>query len=213
MALTIAEILRAVYPNMGLVANLDGSYRFGVEDVNSDEILAALLGAIPAGNNVIGSVHSMPERFEFVLHPFGKGALTTDGIQYSAEVAGIGDAYTAIETMTIIQPTGDALQEIDFGLTVAIKSSAAVEGVNWKMQASDDGALWEDLIAEQLRAASCAAYLDVSASGRFPPAGNFLGTGATFKVRAVVKSAVAGGETATGKMKNSSFILLKYRRT
>ena len=43
MALTVAEILRAVNPNVGLVVNPDGSFRFGVEDVNSDEILAALL--------------------------------------------------------------------------------------------------------------------------------------------------------------------------
>ena len=43
MALTIAEILRAVNPNIGLVVNLDGTYRIGVEDVNSDEVLAALL--------------------------------------------------------------------------------------------------------------------------------------------------------------------------
>ena len=43
MALTIAEILRAVNPNIGLVVNPDGSYRIGVEDINSDEILAAIL--------------------------------------------------------------------------------------------------------------------------------------------------------------------------
>ena len=42
MALTNAEILRAVLPNIGLPVNLDGSYRIGVEDVNSDEILAAI---------------------------------------------------------------------------------------------------------------------------------------------------------------------------
>ena len=43
MALTIVEILRAVMPNIGLVANVDGTtYRIGVEDINSDEILAAV---------------------------------------------------------------------------------------------------------------------------------------------------------------------------
>ena len=43
MALTVAEYLRAVNPNVGLILNLGGvSYRIGVEDVNSDEILAAL---------------------------------------------------------------------------------------------------------------------------------------------------------------------------
>lgn len=42
MALTIAEILRAVNPNIGLPVNPDGTYRIGVEDINSDEILAAI---------------------------------------------------------------------------------------------------------------------------------------------------------------------------
>jgi len=42
MALTIAEILRSVNPNIGLVVNPDGSYRIGVEDVNSDEVMAAV---------------------------------------------------------------------------------------------------------------------------------------------------------------------------
>lgn len=42
MALTIADFLKSVNPNIGLVVNLDGSYRIGVEDVNSDEALAAL---------------------------------------------------------------------------------------------------------------------------------------------------------------------------
>ena len=45
MALTIVEWLRAVNPNIGLVVNLDGSYRIGVEDINSDEILLALLAS------------------------------------------------------------------------------------------------------------------------------------------------------------------------
>lgn len=155
---------------------------------------------------------SGPSEFK-VWHPFAKGSLTVDGVQYSAEVADIGDVYTAIETITITKPVGYTLEEIEFGLTGAVKSSGAVEGVNWKWQASDAGAAWEDLIAEQTRAASAAAYADVSCSGRFAPTGNFLGTGATFQVRMVVKSAVAVGETATGKTKNSSYIVCVYRRT
>jgi len=80
MTLTIVEFLRAINPNIGLVQNPDGSYRIGVEDVNSDEILAAteaintalqaggisqvqfaaivtaLQAAIPIGANIIGQV-------------------------------------------------------------------------------------------------------------------------------------------------------------
>ena len=45
MALTIVEFLRMVNPNIGLPQNPDGSFRIGVEDVNSDEILAALVAS------------------------------------------------------------------------------------------------------------------------------------------------------------------------
>ena len=152
------------------------------------------------------------ERHSFILHPFGKGSLTTDGVQYCTEVSGIGDTYTEIEKVTIVQVMGAVLEEIEFGLTGAVKSSSTVEGVNWKWEASDNGTDWEDLIAEQTRAADASAYDDVPCSGRFAPTGNFLGTAPSFYVRMVVKSAVAAGETATGKVKNSSYVKPIYRR-
>lgn len=150
---------------------------------------------------------------EFTWKPFGKGSLTTDGVQYSAEVASIGDTYTAIETVTLYHPHTFIPVEYEFSLTVALKSSGATEAVNWKWQASDNGTDWQDLIAEQTIAASAAAYADVSCSGRFAPVTNFLGTGTSFQVRAVAKSAAADGETVTGKVKNSSYVICKYRRS
>ena len=147
-----------------------------------------------------------------VWHPFGKGNLTLDGLQYSAEKTTSTNDYEAVETVTCYNPTGVAIEELEFGLTMAIKSSGSAEAVKWKWQGSDDGATWVDLIAEQTRAASAAAYLDVTVAGRFAPVANFLGTGATFQVRAVIKSGGAGGETAVGKTKNSSYVYAHYRR-
>ena len=181
------------------------------------------------GSDVIGEVQATPTAYTLlgrlkdlitgivlatdtkVRHPFGKGSLTTDGVQYCTEVASIGETYTAIETITFYQPTGMTLEQIEFGLTGAIGSSGATDAKKWKWQASDAGANWEDLIAEQSQAAA-AAYADVSCSGRFKPTGNFLGTGASFKVRMVVKSGGAT-DTAKGKTKNSSYIICHYRRT
>jgi len=45
MALTIARSLSNVHPNIGIIINADGTYRIGVEDVNSDEILASLVAS------------------------------------------------------------------------------------------------------------------------------------------------------------------------
>ena len=58
MALTVVEYLRAVNPDVGLILNLDGiSYRIGGEDVNSDEILAALgfIRGVPITTNTTGT--------------------------------------------------------------------------------------------------------------------------------------------------------------
>ena len=156
--------------------------------------------------------NSFIQALDKLWHPFAKGILTLTGVQYSAEVAGIGDAYTAIETVVLTRPYGYILEQIEFSLTGAVRSSGAVEAVNWKWQASDDGVLWEDLIAEQTRAADASLYADVSCAGRFAPVGNFLGAGPTFQVRFVVRSAAVGGETAAGETKNSSFIIAKYRK-
>jgi hypothetical protein len=154
---------------------------------------------------------ALEESIGKVRHPFGKGLLTVDGVQYSAEHATITDGYEAVETITFYNPSGYSLEELEFGLTMAIKSSSTAESVLWKWQGSDNGVDWQDLIAEQTRAASAAAYADVTISGRFAPTGNLLGGGATFQLRAVVKSGGAGGEVATGKTKNSSYVYAHYR--
>lgn len=150
---------------------------------------------------------------ERLLHPFAKGDLTTDGVQYSTEVSGIDHtAFAAIETITIYQPEGFTLAEIELSLTAAVASSGATKDVYWKWQASDDGASWEDLIAAQTRAADASAYADVSCAGRFAPTGNFLGTGTSFQVRLVIEAEDAT-ETVKGKTKNSSYVICRYRRT
>jgi len=168
----------------------------------------------PQGEDTRDSVKVSPPRLVLgPVHPFAKGSLTVTGAQYCTEVGSIGNSYTEIEAVTLTAPPGYTLEEIGFGFTGAVKSSSTGEGVNWKWQGSDDGSSWTDLIAEQTVAADASSYADVSCSGRFAPTGNFLGTGTTFKVRMVAKSAVAVGETATGKTKNSSYIIGTYRRS
>jgi len=148
---------------------------------------------------------------EKVRHPFGVGPLTTTGIQYSTEKTGITHAaYAEVDKKTFYQPSGVILEEIEFGLTAAVKSSGATKAVLWKWQASDKGIDWEDLIAEQTRAADASSYGDVTISGRFAPIGRFLGIGRTFQVRLVIHAEDAT-ETVSGKTKNSSYIYAKYR--
>jgi len=67
MALNVVEFLRSVNPNIGLVVNPDGSYRIGVEDVNSNEILAAVVAMAYDGqpySNADTAVADGTRRFE-----------------------------------------------------------------------------------------------------------------------------------------------------
>jgi len=177
--------------------------------------VTGITNALPAGTNNMGDVDVLSVIDTLITktrHPFAKGSLTTDGVQYCTPVTGIDNsAYVAVETITFQQPPGMTLEEIEFGLTGALGASGAVDAKLWKWQASDAGTDWEDLIAEQSLAAA-AAYADVSCSGRFAPTGNFLGTGSSFQVRMVAKSAGATN-TVNAKTKNSSYIICKYRRT
>ena len=91
MALTIAEILKAVNPNIGLVQNPDGSWRIGVEDVNSDEILAALefIRDVPVKTPYTGAVAAIG-----TLAPGADFQLM--GIRLH-----LGSALAAAETLTV----------------------------------------------------------------------------------------------------------------
>ncbi len=92
MALTIAEILRAINPNIGVVANVDGiTYRVGVEDVNSDELLAALnlIRRIPVITSTTGTDTALA-----TLNPGAAYKLL--GIRIH-----VGSALAAAETLTV----------------------------------------------------------------------------------------------------------------
>ncbi len=153
---------------------------------------------------------------ELVEHPFGKGSLTTNGVQYGAVTAGAGSAaYVAVPgAATIYRPAGTRIAEVEFGLTEAVLSSNSVETMMWKFQASDNNTDWEDLIAGQTAVSGAAVsttYTDVTALGRFAPTGNFAGTANPFYVRGAVKAAAAATGTVSGKIKSSSYVVVKYK--
>lgn len=179
--------------------------------------VATILGEVqasPTANTVLDRLKdllSVPVLMDApILNPFGQGLLTESGVQYSAEHETSTDDFEAVETVAVSNPTGYSLIQVDFGLTMAIRSSGAAEDVIWKWQASDDGSSWEDLISAVTETTPGAVSADKSCSGVFAPTGNFLGTGSTFQVRAMVKSGSAGGETAKGKTKTTSWVQCKY---
>ncbi|MDZ4230606.1 MAG: hypothetical protein U1B77_02165, partial [Dehalococcoidales bacterium] len=61
---------------------------------------------------------------EHVEHPFAKGNLTSDGVQWSAEKTTSTDAYETVEVVTVNPPALGTIIEFEFGLTCALKSSS-----------------------------------------------------------------------------------------
>ena len=145
---------------------------------------------------------------EHVEHPFAKGNLTSDGVQWSAEKTTATDDYETVEEVSVNPPQLGAIIEFEFGLTCAVKSSSSTESVKFKWQARNQGGTWVDLHDEVTYSADASAYKEYTYSGRFKPVANF--NGVPFDVQLVIKSGAAGGENAVGKTKNSSYVKVIY---
>ena len=145
---------------------------------------------------------------EHIEHPFARGNLTPDGIQWSVEKVTSTDAYETVEEVTIKPPALGEVFEFEFGLTCAIKSSGASENVLFKWQARNSGGTWTDLHSEVLYPANASGYKEYTYSGRFKPVTGF--NSLPFDVRLQIKSGASGGENAAGKTKNSSYVRVAY---
>jgi len=145
---------------------------------------------------------------EHIEHPFARGNLTVDGVQWSDEHTTSADDYEEVESAVISPPAlGDVL-EFEFGLTCAVKSSGATESVLFKWQARNQGETWVDLHDEVTYSADASDYQEYTYSGRANAVDNF--NQIPFEVRLVVKSGSAGGENAIGKTKSSSYVKVVY---
>ena len=145
---------------------------------------------------------------EHIEHPFAKGNLTSDGVQWSAEKTTSTDDYETVEEVTVRPPVLGAVFEFEFGLTCAVKSSGAAESVLFKWQARNKGGTWVDLTDEVTYAANASSYKEYTYSGHFKPVANF--NALPFDIRLIIKSGSAGGENAVGKTKSSSYVKVIY---
>ncbi len=145
---------------------------------------------------------------EHIEHPFARGNLTADGIQWSAEKTTTTDSYEAVEEVTISPPALGKIIELEFGLTCAVKSSGSAESVLFKWQGRNKGGAWVDLHGEVTYPANAMIYKEYTYSGRFKPVAGF--DSLPCELRLVIKSGGAGGENGVGKTKNSSYVRVVY---
>lgn len=145
---------------------------------------------------------------EYAEYPFGKGNLTSDGVQWSAEVdTTTPDTDVAIETITVKPPALGAMLEVEFGLTAAFKAvSSATADLIYKWQARNKGGTWVDLHTAVTKTDIGTSYVEETRSGRFKAVTSF--DSFPFEVRLVLQCNEANQGRA--KVKNSSYVRVKY---
>ena len=159
------------------------------------------------------SKYNAPPFLERDAHPWGKGSLTTDGTQYGAEATNATETLTDVEAaVAMYQPAGYTLVELECGLTMAVKSSGAAKNVLYQWLISDDGITYAALSALTTVTTPNTTYVDQFVGGRFLPIANALLAGSVFYLKCQIKTGAGTGETAYAKIKNNSYVTMRYRR-
>jgi hypothetical protein len=145
---------------------------------------------------------------EHTEYPFAKGDLTSDGIQWSAEVdTTTADTDVEVESITIKPPALGDMIEVEFGLTAAFRAvSSATADLIYKWQARNKGGTWVDLHSAVTKTNIGTTYVEESRSGRFKPVANF--DSLPFEIRLIIQCNEVNEGRA--KIKNSSYVRVKY---
>ena len=147
---------------------------------------------------------------EYAEHPFGKGALTRNGVQYSAEaLAATATTDQPVESVTIDPLAVGSAIEYEFGLTAAFKATSSTTctiGYQWK--ARNKGGTWVNLhAASAIAAAVGTTYAhEPTWSGRFKATTNL--NRVPFDVQLDFRCSTSTEGYA--KIKNSSYAKVIY---
>ena len=148
---------------------------------------------------------------EYVEHPFGKGNLATDGVQYSAEV-GVATATTdlTVESITIEPLAPGDVKEYEFGLTAAFKATTSTTAdIIYQWQARNKDGTWVNLHTAATLTNVGTAYTgttEPTQSGRFTATTNL--NRVPFDARLIFQCNEASQGYA--KVKNSSYTKVIY---
>ena len=159
------------------------------------------------------------QNMAYTIHPFGRGDLTTNGVQYSSITTGstgITSKSTAAVGVTIANTTlsipgfdNHYLDEIEFGLTQALASTNGTStcGYCWYWKDPDESTWTALMSAYNFRTTK--AWTDRTHSGYGKPATGYNKLPMALKLE-------AWGKTASMleiKIKNSSYVKITPKRT
>lgn len=140
-----------------------------------------------------------------LLHRLVDGLLTTDGNQWSTEVATVAaDEDKEVLCKTIDNYLDSEILQMTFGLTLAIKAGSATADVKIKWQARNEGGTWVDLHDYVTYADINTTYSEKVMSGYKFAVANL--NQYPIEVRLVIQSNETTPGVATAKVKNSSYV-------
>ncbi len=148
------------------------------------------------------------------VHPFGRGALTSTGAQYSATVSSgvVADVFATVETVTVPLPINAMLKEVEYGLTTGLSLTTSTAAVELRYKITDTGGSSYDAVLTStslLSVVSTGALTDVTYSGRQTPSSGTYFTGkGSFDV--VCDIGCGSTSKSQGATKNSSYLTYKY---
>ncbi len=141
-------------------------------------------------------------------HPFAKGDLTADGIQWSDEKdTTTADVDVEVASVIIKPPALAEMIEVEFGLTAAFRAvSSATADLIYKWQARNKGGSWVDLHSAVTKTNIGTTYVEETRSGCFKTVANF--NSLPFEIRLIIQCNEANEGRA--RVKNSSYVKVEY---
>ncbi|MCK4581201.1 MAG: hypothetical protein KAU10_07605, partial [Dehalococcoidia bacterium] len=149
---------------------------------------------------------------EHTEYPFAKGDLTSDGVQWSAEVdTTTPDTDVEVECVTIQPPALGEVIEIEFGLTAALRAvSSATADLIYKWQGRNKGGTWVDLHSYVTIENVDTTYVERTMSGyRIEGVTNL--DAYPLDVRLVIQSNETTPGVATARVKSSSYVEVELK--
>jgi hypothetical protein len=139
-------------------------------------------------------------------HRLVGGELTSDGVQWSTEVATVAaDEDKEVLNLELDNDQVGDIANLVFGLTLAIKAGSATADVKFKWQARNKGGTWVDLHDYVTLADVNTTYVERTMSGYLLDGVANLDS-YPLDLRLVIQSNETTPGVATAKVKNSSYL-------
>ena len=144
----------------------------------------------------------------FTFHPFARGKLTSDGVQYCTGInTATVDTNYNVEVVSIDPPEPGVIKEMTFGLTTGINAvSNAETQIKYTWQGRNLDVSWVDLHTQVTNIPGTTALMN-TVSGYFAPTTNF--NQVPCELRLIVEANIANEGYA--RTKNSSYFTVVYQ--